>query len=57
MIEPIGGTFDRYVPRKSRLVGGDESARNEIMILIAGMPRPECFWDARGTSLKQWYFI
>jgi hypothetical protein len=31
--------IDRYVPRKPRLVGGDESARNEISILIAGMPR------------------
>jgi hypothetical protein len=33
-------SFYRYVPRKPRLVGGDESARNEISILIAaGMPR------------------
>jgi len=31
--------FYRYVPRKPPLVGGDESARNEISILIAGMPR------------------
>jgi len=27
------------VPRKPRPVGGDESARNEISILFAGMPR------------------
>jgi len=31
--------FDRYVPRKPRFIGGDESARNEISVLIAGMPR------------------
>jgi hypothetical protein len=29
----------RYVPIHPRLQGGDESARNEISFLIAGMPR------------------
>ena len=39
LIQPDLHLLHRYVPRKPRLVGGDESARNEISVLIAGMPR------------------
>jgi hypothetical protein len=39
LIQPDLHLLHRYVPRKPRLVGRDESARNEISVLIAGMPR------------------